>query len=194
MKSAVERERKTRGESTKQQQRLPPNTHYRIAHNNMNTKDTEREAELDGASLLDGRGCYLLEVLHAPLLQELQNGTGLAAHTDVGHEGQVLHQTHSMTLEEEEKQEGGGGGGEARGRRRRRRRRREEEEEEEEEEEVEEEEEAAGGGKEELEVRRGSEHGAAHLPLVSPQGRSCPSECCGAGEAWPASHPVRWVS
>lgn len=51
-------------------------------------------------SLCDGGRRDLLQVLHAPLLQELQDGGRLRTHRDVGHEGQVLDQTHSVTLEQ----------------------------------------------------------------------------------------------
>lgn len=49
-------------------------------------------------SLLYGRWRYLLQVLHTPLLQKLQDGAGLTAHTNVSHQCQVLHQTYCMTL------------------------------------------------------------------------------------------------
>ena len=49
-------------------------------------------------SLCDGGRHKLFQVLHAPLLQELEDGTGLATDTDVRHKSQILHQTHSMAL------------------------------------------------------------------------------------------------
>ena len=57
----------------------------------------------------DGGGCDLLQVLHAPLLQEFENGTGLAADADVRHQSQVLHQPHGMPLGEREREREGGG-------------------------------------------------------------------------------------
>lgn len=54
-------------------------------------------------SLCNGCRWDLLQVLHAPLFQKLQDGWWLRAHRDVGHEGQILHQTHSVTLKEDER-------------------------------------------------------------------------------------------
>lgn len=49
-------------------------------------------------SLCNGGWCYLFQVFHAPLLQELQDGGRLGPHRDVGHQGKVLHQAHSSSL------------------------------------------------------------------------------------------------
>merc|ERR1719370_87044 len=54
------------------------------------------DKDLGGVS--NGGGGNLLQVLHAPLLQELEDGGGGVADTDVSHQGEVLDEANSSAL------------------------------------------------------------------------------------------------
>ena len=62
----------------------------------MNADPAAVDKDLGGVG--DGAGCNLLQVLHAPLLQELEDGRGRVPDAHVGHEGEVLDQTHGPAL------------------------------------------------------------------------------------------------
>jgi len=50
--------------------------------------------------LCNGRRGDLIQVLHTPLFQELQDRRGMRTNRDIGHQRQILHQTDRLTLQQ----------------------------------------------------------------------------------------------